>query len=276
MKSLEGLSFYIRDGHEVFYNEKAVRDVGTHLTTSNSTGRTFPTIDFVTDFVGKAAGSSAGFELMAQAREPARSILEPIIIKLRAHVIDDFRIFGRGQADLAKLMDDFHAAMVTQQSLALADNLLHVDRSLPTNTTMSLAAAQNVSSGGGQEAPDSDPLPTRTPTQAHGDSTDSTRNKRCKITYTHCIGADIGEIDTSTDVKCPCGVLIPSGFRSSYCSTICHKRYVTDNPSSTVLDEMIRRFQITMDYQYELACAAADHAHANDGTKFIPPAPPQL
>ena len=166
--------------------------------------------------------------------------------------------------------------MVTQQDLALKHNLLLVDSRHPTDTIKSLAAAQDVSSGNGQEAPGDNSLPGRTSTQAPDVSTDSSRNKRCKVTILNCIGADHGEIDNSTEMKCPCGETLPPGFLGTYCSTTCHTRYVTDNPSFTVLDEMIRRFQMTMDYQYALACATADHADANDGTKFIPPAPPQL
>ena len=152
MKSLEDISFYIRDGHEVLFNEKAVRDVGTHLNKSNSSGRPFPTVDFIMETVGKAAASSSGFEKIAQAREPARSLLDSVIVKMRAHVNDDFQTFGRDPVDLAKLMNDFHTTMVQQQSLALANNLLLCDQRLHTGKIKSLAAAQRPSSGNGQEA----------------------------------------------------------------------------------------------------------------------------
>ena len=72
MESIGGVSFYIRHGSLVYYNEKAVRDVGSQLIRSNSNGRAFPVIEFITETVGKSALSSGGFELMAQATEPAR------------------------------------------------------------------------------------------------------------------------------------------------------------------------------------------------------------
>ena len=236
----------------------------------------FPVIDFITDAVGKSPIASPGFDLMPHASLHTSSVLSPFINKVRADIEDDFVKLGTEPAVLHKLMNDFYKTMVTQQELALKHNLLLVDSRHPTDTIKSLAAAQDVSSGNGQEAPGDNSLPGRTSTQAPDVSTDSSRNKRCKVTILNCIGADHGEIDNSTEMKCPCGETLPPGFLGTYCSTTCHTRYVTDNPSFTVLDEMIRRFQMTMDYQYALACATADHADANDGTKFIPPAPPQL
>ena len=272
---LPGFEFYVRRDQFIYFNEKAVRAVGYWVNKTNINGRTFPVINFITDVVGKSHIASPGFDLMPHASLRASSVLGPFIDKLRAHVNDDFVKLGTEPAVLHKLMNDFYKTMVTQQELALKHNLLLVDSRHPTDKIKSLAAAQDVSSGNGQ-APVDNSLPGSTSTQAPGVSTDSSRNKRCKVTILNCIGADHGEIDNSTEMKCPCGETLPPGFLGTYCSTTCHNRYVTDNPSFTVLDEMIRRFQMTMDYQYALACAAADHADANDGTKFIPPAPPQL
>jgi hypothetical protein len=273
---LPGFPFYVRREHFIYFNEKAVHAVGYWVNKTNINGRTFPVIRFITDVVSKSSIASPGFALMPHASLHTSSVLSPVIDELRAHVNDDFAKLGTDPAVLHKLMNDFYKTMVTQQELALQHNLLLVDSRHPTDKIKSLAAAQNVSSGHGQETSDDNSLPGRTSTQAPDVSTDSSRNKRCKVTILNCIGADHGEIDNSTEMKCPCGEPLPLGFLGTYCSTTCHTRYVTDNPSITVLDEMIRRFQMAIDYQHALACAAADHADANDGTKFIPPAPPQL
>ena len=89
-----------------------------------------------------------------------------------------------------------------------------------------------------------------------------------------------GEVIATPEVLCPCGLRPPFDSRGPCCSMTCHKKYVTDvatnQTDSSLLDEITRRLQVTMTYQHTLVCAVAAHAAANDGSEFIPPAPPKL
>ena len=89
-----------------------------------------------------------------------------------------------------------------------------------------------------------------------------------------------GEIIATPEVLCPCGLRPPFDSRGPCCSMTCHKKYVTDvaanQTDSSLLDEITRRLQVTMTYQHILVCAVAAHAAANDGSEFIPPAPPRF
>lgn len=151
----------------------------------------------------------------------------------------------------------YFPASVQPQGSIVANATLNFSTNTPDGTPADagiLPPEVSDSTSGGANAPPTSKLPTAS---AGGD-----------------------EVVATPEVLCPCGLRPPFDSRGPCCSMTCHKKYVTDvetnQTDSSLLDEITRRLQVTMTYQHTLVCSLAAHQAANDGSEFIPPAPPRL